>query len=459
MVGRDVHYARNGDVSIAYQMFGSGPSTLVYVPGFLSNLEGNWLHPQIAAFLRRLGSFARVVAIDRRGSGLSDRPIGERPPSLEEQMDDLDAVMGAAGVRPTTLLGCEDGAGLCLLYAASHPENVSRLIVYGALPAVLRDERTPWSLWDKDRWESYLHDVRDGWGTRAFAEQDLRWAAPSVALDEDAVYEHARYLRLAASPAAAAASIRLYGEMDLRDVLPVVNVPTLVLHRTGNPEYPIEAARYVAETIPRSRLVELEGPDFLWYFGDVDALVAEIEEFLTGSKHAVEPDRVLATVLFTDIVGSTERAARIGDRRWRELLGEHDARIRRQLDLFRGREIDTAGDGFLAVFDGPARAVRCAQAIAAAIREIGLEIRAGCHTGEVELVGDVVRGIAVHIGARVSALAGPDEVLVSSTVKDLVAGSGLTFADAGHHKLKGVPDDWHLYRASGADLKPSTVGA
>lgn len=431
-------YAKSGDVHIAFQVVGEGPLDLVYVPGFVSHIEYEWEQPRAAKFLQRLASFSRLIRFDKRGTGLSDRVPGI--PTLEQRMDDVRAVMDAVGSEKAALLGISEGGPMSLLFAATYPQRTSALILYGSYA------RRAWALdhpcgVSEEEMQRVLDAMEREWGGPATI--DTR--APSMAHDEGYRQWLGNYLRLAASPGAAMAIMRMNMEIDVRHVLPAIRVPTLILHRTGERLTRVEQARYMAERIPGARLVELPGIDHTPYAGDADAIADEVEEFLTGVRHRVEPDRVLATVLFTDIVGSTERAARLGDRRWRELIEGHHALVRRELARFRGREIDTAGDGFLATFDGPARAIHCACAISDAVKPLGIEIRAGLHTGECEVMGERVGGIAVHIGARVAALAAPGEVLVSSTVKDLVAGSGLEFDDRGMHALKGIPGEWRLF--------------
>jgi pimeloyl-ACP methyl ester carboxylesterase len=442
----ETRYAKTPEgVYIAYQVVGDGPIDLLYLPGYTSNLFWQWELPSYARFLEQLASFSRLILVDRRGTGLSDRFSPQDLPPLEDLADDLVTVMDAVGSERIVLLGTEDGCFVCSMFAATHPDRTDAIVLYGMVagePGVglahPSRERVAFR-------ELVFRHVDEQWGTRAYARWDMTVSHPSLVADEAFLAWYEVFLQLVASPTSAKGMMRIWFETDLWPVFPTIRVPTLVLHRTGDILEPIEHARAAAATIPGARLVELPG-DKHYLFEGAEDVAEEVEEFLTGSRHAAEPDRVLATVLFTDIVGSTEKAAELGDRGWRELLDQHNVRIRRQLDRFRGREIDTAGDGFFATFDGPARAVRCAQAIGASVLELGMEIRAGCHTGEIELAGGDVRGIAVHIGARVSALAGPSEVLVSSTVKDLVAGSGLAFEDAGEHELKGVPDRWHLYR-------------
>ncbi len=431
-------YAKSGDVHIAYQVSGSGPLDLVWVPGFVSHLECQWEHPWSVRFLERLSSFSRLIRFDKRGTGLSDRVGGI--PTLEQRMDDVRAVMDAVGSQRAALFGISEGGPMSLLFAATYPQRTSALVLYGSYA------RRSWapdhpSGWTEEEWRVVLDTIEKGWGD--VVGLDL-WA-PSGVGDESYKQWWATYRRLAASPGAALAVMQMNKEIDVRHLLPSVRVPTLILHRTGDRVTRIEQARYLAEHVPGARLVEFPGIDHAPWVGDSDAILDEIEEFLTGVRHHAEADRVLATVLFTDIVGSTERAAALGDRGWRALLDSYYAAVRRELARFRGREIDTAGDGVFATFDGPARAIRCAGAINAAVRPLGIEVRAGLHTGECEVMGEKVGGIAVHIGARVASQASSGEVLVSNTVKDLVAGSGLRFEDRGVHALKGVPGEWRLF--------------
>jgi pimeloyl-ACP methyl ester carboxylesterase/class 3 adenylate cyclase len=441
----ETRYAKTADgLSIAYQVFGTG-ADLLFVPGYMSNLELNWDLPAYAGLLRRLASFSRVIALDRRGTGLSDRLSPDDQPPLEILMEDLGRVLDEVESERATVAGFLDGGYLCTLFAATHPERTRALVLYGTSASGKWSPDYPWQ-WKPDRWESFMGEMASGWGSQRFADDGLQWYAPSAYQDETTRRWWARYQRLSASPGSAIALERLYSQTDVRHVLPSIRIPTLVLHRREDPAEPVEGARYIAREVPGAKYVELEGVDSPPWAGDSSAIVDEIEEFLTGIRRAPEQDRVLSTVLFTDIVGSTEQLARIGDKPWKDLLARHDELSKAEVEQARGTFVDSTGDGVFAMFDGPARAVRCATAIGGAVRPLGIEIRAGCHTGEIELAGDAVRGIAVHIGARVAAMAGPSEVLVSSTVKDLVAGSGLTFEDAGEHELKGVPDRWHLYR-------------
>jgi pimeloyl-ACP methyl ester carboxylesterase len=441
----ETRYARSGDLNIAYQVVGEGPRDLVYVPGWVSNIELMWEEPAMARFLDRLASFSRLILFDKRGTGLSDRVSNDELPTLEQRMDDVRAVLETVGSERAALFGHSEGGNMCVLFAATYPERTQALVTLGCF-AKRRDpdDDYPWAPTAENR-EAEADEIELNWGH--LRPQDVEYYAPSRVGDEQFIRNLENYLRRSASPGAAAALIRMNSYIDTREILPTIQVPTLVLHRTGDHDVNVAEGRYIAAKIPGARFVELAGADHWISAGDTDAIADEIEEFLTGTRPAPELDRVLATVLFTDIVGSTERAAELGDRRWRELVGAHEAAVRRELDRFRGREVDTAGDGFLAAFDGPARAVRCALSAGEAVRELGVEIRAGIHTGECELDGPKVRGIAVHTGARIASLAGPGEVLVSQTVKDLVSGSGLAFEDRGVHDLKGVPGEWRVYAA------------
>jgi pimeloyl-ACP methyl ester carboxylesterase len=433
-------YAKSGDLHIAYQVTGTGPLDLVFVPGFVSHLECQWEHPWSARFFERLGSFSRLIRFDKRGTGLSDRVGGI--PTLEQRMDDVRAVMDAVRSERAALFGVSEGGPMSLLFAATYPERTSALVLYGSYARrAWAPEHTAGRT--EQEWQEMIDTIERGWGNLGGLDIDM-WA-PSAAGDETYLQWAATYRRLAASPGAAVAVMQMNKEIDVRHILPAVRVPTLILHRTGDRVTRAEQAHYLAEHVPGARLVELPGIDHIPWVGDADAILDEIEEFLTGTRHEVEIDRVLATVLFTDIVGSTERAAALGDRKWRDLLDGYYTLARREVTRFRGREVDTAGDGFFAAFDGPARAIRCAEAISKGVRPLGIGIRAGLHTGECEVIGGKVGGIAVHIGARVAAQAGPGEVLVSSTVKDLVAGSGIGFEDRGTQTLKGVPGEWRLF--------------
>ena len=434
----ETRYAKSGDVNIAYQVVGSGPRDLVVVPGWVSNIDVFWEEPSFARLLTRLASFSRLILFDKRGTGLSDR-VSDMP-SLEVRMDDVRAVMDAAGSPQAALFGYSEGGAMCALFAATYPGRATALIMGGSFARRLAAPDYPWGA-TAESLLAFTRQIEREWGGPVGIED----RAPSMARDPRYRQWWARWLRSSASPAAAATVIRMNGEIDIRHVLPAVRVPTLLLHSVFDRVVNVGASRYMAERIPGAKLVELHGIDHVPWGCDADRIVDEIEDFLTGARHSVEADRVLATVLFTDIVGATERAASLGDRGWHDLLDSHHALIRSELAHFRGREIDNAGDGFLATFDGPARAVRCACAVSNDVRALGLEIRAGLHTGECELMGDKLGGIAVHTGARVAARANSGEVLVSSTVKDLVAGSGLAFEDRGVQELKGIPGEWRLF--------------
>jgi class 3 adenylate cyclase len=422
---------------------GDGPRDLVLVSGWVSHLESGWDEPLQARFRNRLASFSRLILFDKRGTGMSDRVPEANLPTLEERMDDVRAVMDAAGSERAALFGQSEGASMAILFAATYPERTAALVTFGAFACRVWHEDYPWAPTPEQR-QHFLDLIRDDWG----GEMDVSDLAPSMAHDEGFRRRLSTFMRLSASPGAALALARMNTEIDVRAVLPAIRVPTLILHRTGDRDADIQEGRYIAARIPGAEFRELAGQDHIPWVGDQNQVVDEVEEFLTGIRPVAEPDRVLATVLFTDIVGSTERAASLGDRAWGDLLEQHHLLVRRQLARFRGQEIGTAGDGFLATFDGPARAVRCAAAIREALEGAGLEVRAGVHTGECERMGDNIGGLAVHIGARVAALAGPGEIFVSSTVKDLVAGAGITFEDRGSHSLKGVPGDWQLFRVA-----------
>jgi pimeloyl-ACP methyl ester carboxylesterase len=441
----DTQYTKSGGgINIAYQVVGDAPLDLVYVPGWVSNVEGCWEEPTHERFLRRLARFSRLILFDKRGTGLSDPVPESKLPTLEERMDDVRAVMDAAGSARAALFGFSEGGNLSVTFAATYPERTVALVTFGIFAKRVRAPDYPWAPTLEQR-ERDIELVEREWGR----EMDIDVLAPSAAADPEFKRRLLSYLRRSASPAAAAALLRMNSQIDIRGVLPTIHVPTLVTHRTDDREAVVDEGRWIAAQIPGARFLELSGADHLPWVGDQDVLLDEIEEFLTGVRPVREADRVLATVLFTDIVGSTERATELGDRAWRDVLEQHQADVRRELTRWRGREVDTAGDGFLATFDGPARAIRCGFAVADEARRRGLEVRAGVHTGECELLGEKVAGIAVHTGARVAALAQSGEVLVSQTVKDLVAGSGIDFRERGEHELKGVPGRWRVYAAVG----------
>jgi pimeloyl-ACP methyl ester carboxylesterase/class 3 adenylate cyclase len=431
------HYARSGDVNIAYQVVGDGPFDLVFVPGFISHLDLQWADPRIARFLEKLASFSRLILFDKRGTGLSD-PVAA-PAPLEDRMDDVRAVLDAAGSERAALFGLSEGGPMSVLFAATYPERTRALILCGTFPTGAADpDENPAG----QRWVEAITRARaaaEHWGEG----RTLALMAPSADSERDRI-GRGIFERSAASPHMAQTLLAMVLDTDVRDLLPSIRVPTLVLHRAEE-FIPVESARYIAERIPGARLVVLPGMDHIPFYGDADGYAEEIEEFLTGARQTPVSDRVLTTVMFTDIVGSTARAAKLGDARWRELVGRHAELMRAEIERHRGREVKTMGDGFLATFDGPARGIRCARAAADQVGSLDIELRAGLHTGECELIGDDIGGMAVNIGARISALAGADEVLVSSTVKDLVVGSGISFSDRGTRELKGVPGEWHLF--------------
>jgi pimeloyl-ACP methyl ester carboxylesterase len=434
----ETRYAKSGDLNIAYQVVGGGPLDLIYVPGWISNVELNWEEPAHAHVLERLASFSRLILFDKRGTGLSDPVPLDRLPTLEERMDDVRAVLDAVDSRQAAVFGFSEGGLMSVLFAATYPERTTALALYAVFAKRIWSPDYPWAPKPEDR-EREIEELERNWSER----MDLEQLAPS---EDDAFKDRlATYFRRSASPGAGVALMRMNTQLDVRDVLPSIQVPTLVLHRTRDRDVKVEEGRWIADRVPGARFVELPGDSHTLWAGNTDEIVDEIEQFLTGTRRGPEPDRVLATVLFTDIVGSTEQASKLGDRRWRKLLDRHHALVRQQLERYQGREVDTAGDGFLATFDGPARAIRCASAIQTGMPGIGLEVRAGVHTGECELFGGTIAGVAVHTGARVAAAAGPGEVLVSQTVKDLVAGSGISFEERGTRVLKGVPGEWRLY--------------
>jgi class 3 adenylate cyclase len=427
-------YAKNGDIHVAYQVFGEGEVDLVFVPGFISQIENSWDEPGLAGWLRRLGSFSRVIMFDKQGTGLSDR--GGELPGMDERMDNIRAVMDAQGVERAAIFGISEGGSLATLFAATHPDRSRALILYGAFARFKSWLPTQEAL---DRLILYIDN---DWGSG----QSLPMFAPSR--KDDLPFQHwwGKFERLGASPGAAKALMRMNSQIDTSDILASVNVPTLVIHRKDDVAVNVEGGRFLAERIPDAKYVELSGVDHLpWVGENTNQILDEMAKFLTGEWRPVEADRILATVLFTDIVDSTRHAAELGDQQWREMLDRHNTMMHKNIVRFRGRAIKSTGDGFLATFDGPARAIRCASAASEAAREIGIEIRAGLHTGEIELIGDDIGGIAVHIASRVLGQAGANKVWVSRTVKDLVVGSGFDFKDEGTYKLKGVPGEWHLF--------------
>jgi pimeloyl-ACP methyl ester carboxylesterase len=430
-----IKYALSGDVHIAYRVFGDGPRDIVLIPGTISHVELLWKVPSNEHLLKRLTAFARVILVDKRGQGLSDR-VAEQ--TLEERVGDVRAVMDAAGSERATIYGWSEGGPMCLMFAATYPARTSALVLFGTF-ASMKNEPL---MVTGEAFDQFVARLVTHWGEGIL----LRLNAPSRRDDAAFLQWFARVERAAASPGSIRTLMRANYEIDVRHLLSAIRVPTLILHRAGDKLVPVNSGRYLAEHIPGAKYVELPGTDHMVLDQETQDVIAdEIEEFITGTRRHLEPDRVLATVMFVDIVRSTERAAELGDTRWRELLSNYYAVLRRELIAFRGREVNTAGDGLLATFDGPARAIRCARSVREKMRPLGLQVRTGLHTGECELIGGEIGGIAVHIAARVEATAGPDEVMVSSTVKDLVAGSGLQFVDRGAHKLKGVPGEWRLF--------------
>jgi pimeloyl-ACP methyl ester carboxylesterase len=434
-----IRYARSGDVHVAYQVVGDGDVDIVFVEGFVTNRHVLWEEPSYRRFVERLGSFARVILFDKRGLGLSDRV---QAGTLEERMDDVRAVMDAVGSERAALIGESEGGPMSMLFAAAHPERTLALVLAGAEVKEAITEDWPWGESTTEEFEESMATLPERWSE---PPKSLKIFLPSRGDDPRLLEWFGRLKVQSASPAAAEVFLRMAHEIDVRHVVPAIRVPTLILHSVGDQVCHVENARYLARTIPAARYVELPGADHVMYAELADVALAEIREFLTGVREAPEPDRVLATVLFTDLVGSTERAAELGDRRWRELLEAHHAVVRRELERFGGRELDTAGDGFLAAFDGPARAIRCAKAVVSSVSRLGLEVRAGVHTGECEVIGEKLAGLAVHVGARVAARAQSGEVLVSGTVSDLIAGSGIDLEDRGLHALKGIHEKRRLY--------------
>ena len=433
-------YTRSGDAHIAYQVHGQGPLDLVLVPGWVSHVELAWEEPTLASFLSRLASFSRLIMFDKRGTGLSDRVPEEQLPTIEERMDDLRAVMDAVGSQRAALMGFSEGGNLCTLFAATYPERTTALVLFGTFAKRIWSPDYPWAPTPEQRQREYEHIERE-WGNL----MDLSHYIPSKIADEAFARRLATYLRRSASPGAAVALLKMNTQLDITAVLPTVHVPTLVMHRTGDLDVDVEEGRWLAARIPGARFVELPGDDHMPWVGDQDGVLDETQAFLTGMRPAPDVSRVLATILFTDIVESTRRAHELGDSAWKALLEEHDRLCHECLDEFRGRLVKHTGDGIHATFDGPRRAIACARRIVSGARELGIEVRAGLHTGECEIRGEETEGVAVHLAARVAGLASPGEVLVSRTVRDLVAGSGLEFSDRGSHALRGFPEEWQVF--------------
>ena len=434
------HYAKSGDVHIAYQVVGEGPVDLVLIHGWISHLEYQWEDPALARFLNRLASFSRLIVFDKRGTGLSDRVAESALPTLEQRMDDIRAVMDAAGSSRAVIFGISEGGPLSTLFAATYPARTAALIMYGAYTKSIRADDYPWAP-TREEHEAAFKAYEKHWGTPI----GLKILAPSAANDERVRQWWAHYMRVSASPGAGITLYRMNVEVDIRAILPTIRVPTLILHRSGDRLYPCQGARYMARQIPAAKFVELPGDDHIAWIGNADPLLAEIQEFLTGEPPVLEADRVLATVLFIDIVQSTQRATAIGDTRWRDLVDNYHQQVAKEVARLSGRVVNTAGDGVFATFDGPARAIKCAHAVRDVVGTLGLGIRCGIHTGECVIEGNDVTGIAVHIGARIAARANPGEIFLSSTVKDLIAGSRVECSDRGSHVLKGVAGRWRLF--------------
>lgn len=441
-----VNYVKSGELYIAYQVFGEGKVDLVLVPGWISHLEVAWEQPRFVSMFRRLSSFCRLILVDKRGTGLSDRVTPDNLPTLEQRMEDVHAVLDAVGSSSVVLYGISEGGPLCMLFAATYPERCAALVIYGSWARAFKAPDYDWGF-DLTEFEHILTSLEPHWGEG----EAVKIVAPSLAHDAQFCAWWGRYERMSTSPGAAIGLLRMAFEGDVRHVLSAISVPTLVLHRDHDSFVNVKHGRYIAEHISNARYIELEGTDHFPIAGDSAAVDREIELFLSNLidiRRPPNPDRMLATILFTDIVGSTEHSAVLGDEKWKELISLHDQFIRREISFYSGKEIKTIGDGFLVTFNGPGRGVYCAEAIRLSVQSIGLEVRCGLHTGEIEMVDHDIAGIAVNIASRISASAGPGEILVSSTVKDLVVGSNIRFLDRGLFSLKGVPDDWHLFNAT-----------
>jgi pimeloyl-ACP methyl ester carboxylesterase len=435
-------YARSGDVRIAYQVTGDGSCDIVLAPGTMSHLDMDWESPRRALFFERFSKVCRLIRFDKRGTGLSDRPT--HVATLEERSDDIRAVMDAVGIERATILGASEGGSMACMFAATYPQRVNALIIWGAQAVWLRSADHPWGQ-TMDEFHAMLKMIEDDWPSMDYI------IGPGAGMGKNAdpaeLQTIARYMQAAASPSAVYAYEKMNGEIDTRPILPTIQAPTLVLNRVGDPVAHVDAARDMASRIPGARFKAYPGDSHSMMRDDMDEIIGDIVEFATGERPAEAADRVLATVLFLDVVASTEHALRLGDAGWRNILNSYYTIVRKDLARFRGKETNTAGDGFLATFDGPARAVRCALSIAQAVKQLGIDVRAGVHTGECEIMGDNVGGVAVHAGARIMAKAEPGQAVVSRTVKDLAAGSGITFSDCGEHKLKGLDGDWALFAA------------
>ena len=435
----ETRYARRGDDYIAYQTVGNGPPDILFMSAWFSHVDGRWEEPRFAAMLNRIATMGRLIVFDKRGSGASD-PLAAAQPTWEDWADDISAVLQAADSERATVIGVGDSGPLAMLFAATQPQRVTSLVLINTGARLVQGPDYPWGL-SGDEVERFLRRTRETWGTGGISDI----FSTSASSDERYRQWWARYQRMGSSPGRSTTMARLVFAVDVRNVLSTIHVPTLVIHRKDFRFFPVELGRYLAEHIADAKYVELPGADGFVYLGDTDAVLSEVEEFVTGSRRSPEADRILATILLTDMVGSTDRAARLGDQRWRAVLDAHDDIVRGQLKQFRGRLHRATGDGMLATFDGPARGVRCAQSLRDALREAGIDIRSGLHAGEIELRGDEIGGIAVHIAARIGAQAESGEILCSSTVKELVTGSDLAFVDRGRHQLKGVPQEWQIY--------------
>lgn len=437
----EIRYALSGPVHIAYSVFGDGPVDLVVSPGWVSNVAGVWQLPAPRVFYTKLSEFCRVLLFDKRGTGLSDRDVAM--PSMEDRVDDLRAVMDDAGFGSACVFGISEGGSLSMVFAAAYPQRTQKLALFGTFAKRVWSPDYPWAPTPEER-QDYLDMIERSWGQ----QMDIAAIAPSATRDAETARKLSEYYRSAASPSAAVALARLNTHFDIRHVLPTIQVPALVMHRTGDADVKVGQGKWIASQIPNAKYIEYPGDDHVPFYGDSDSVIADLQEFLTGERPLLDVDRVLATVMFTDIVGSTQLAAKLGDHKWISLLEQHDALAKKAVEEHRGRWIKSTGDGALAVFDGPARATRCAQRIVKEAPSLGLEIRAGLHSGEIELRGDDVGGIAVHIASRVANEAGPSEVLVTRTVKDLTSGAGLNLTDRGEKTLAGVPESWRLFGAS-----------
>jgi pimeloyl-ACP methyl ester carboxylesterase len=438
----ETHYAKSGDVLIAYQVTGHGPDTLVLAPGTASHLDLDWDFPLRAEFFQRLSSIFRLIRFDKRGTGLSDRPTAMA--TLEQRADDIRAVMDAAGIDSAIILGVSEGASMAAMFAATHPERTRALLIWGGMARFVATEDHPWGL-SREEYDRLIQDVQNNWPSEWYVRGPGAGLGPDA--DDALVQAAIRYLRAGASPSAAAAYERMNAEIDIRPILGAIRVPTLVMNRTGDPVASCDAARDMARRIPGARFVEFPGNTHAMFAIRPEQVLAEIQAFITGVRPVAVDDRVLATILFVDVANSTQALSALGDRAWKTRLDEYYRIVRNELTRYRGRENNTAGDGFMASFDGPGRAIRCALAISSAVKPLGLDVRAGLHTGEVELMGDNIGGIAVHIAARITTEAAAGEVVVSSTTKDLVAGSDISFVPRGRKQLKGVPGDWALFVA------------